>query len=75
MVGVFSIEKQEKYVVEVKQYFYPLIKKVRGRFPDQASSYYGMQTFIKNMTKTVEQSLDYARKLQNGELNQIKIKP
>lgn len=75
MVGVFSIEKQEKYVFEVKEYFYPLIKKVRARFPDQAASYYGMQTFIKNMTKTIEYSLEYAKKLQNGEINSIKIKP
>lgn len=75
MVGVFTIEKQEKYVFEVKEYFYPLIKKVRGTFPDQASSYYAMQTFIKNMTKTIEQSLEYAKQLQNGEVSQVKMKP
>lgn len=74
MVGVFSIEKQDKYVFEVKEYFYPLIKKVRGTFPDQAASYYGMQTFIKNMTKTVEQSLEYAKMLKEGMLNQTKLK-
>lgn len=54
MVGVFTIQKQEDYIAEVKEYFLPLIKKARNKFPEQSLSYYGMGTFIKNMCKTIE---------------------
>ena len=54
MVGVFTIPKQDKYVYEIKTYFYPLIKKARENFPSQHFSYHSMNTFLKNMCKTVE---------------------
>lgn len=58
MVGVFTIPKQEDYVYEIKQYFFPLLKKARGNFPEQKMSYHSMQTFLKTMNKTVEAVLD-----------------
>lgn len=54
MVGVFTLEKQDDYVFEIKEYFLPLIKQARDNFPHQHSSYHNMGTFIKNMCKTVE---------------------
>lgn len=54
MTGVFTIAKQEHYVFEVKEYFFPLIKIARNNFPHQHMSYHAMGTFLKNMCKTVE---------------------
>jgi (p)ppGpp synthase/HD superfamily hydrolase len=54
MVGVFTIPKQDHYVFEIKEYFFPLIKKARNNFPQQHMSYHAMGTFLKNMCKTVE---------------------
>ena len=54
MTGVFTIAKQEHYVFEVKEYFFPLIKTARNNFPHQHMSYHAMGTFLKNMCRTVE---------------------
>lgn len=62
MVGVFTIKKQEEYLFEIKEYFLPLLKKVRGHFPDQSQSYYGMSTFLKNMSATIEAVLKAEKK-------------
>jgi (p)ppGpp synthase/HD superfamily hydrolase len=63
MVGVFTIKKQEDYIFEIKEYFLPLLKKVRGRFPDQSLSYYGMGTFLKNISHAIDSALKTERKL------------
>jgi (p)ppGpp synthase/HD superfamily hydrolase len=63
MVGVFSIEKQEKYIEEVKEHFLPLVKIVRNRFPEQSLSYYNMGTFIKNMCRTIEEVIKAEKEL------------
>lgn len=39
MVGVFTIEKQLKYVDEVEKYFMPMIKQARRTFPQQEPIY------------------------------------
>lgn len=39
MQGVFSLEKEQKYVDEVNEYFIPMIKKSRRLFPSQESAY------------------------------------
>lgn len=58
MVGVFTIPKQEHYVFEIKEYFFPLIKQARNNFPQQHMSYHAMGTFLKNMCRTVEAVLN-----------------
>ncbi|NCQ51576.1 HD domain-containing protein [archaeon] len=76
MVGVFTIKKQEDYIFEIKEYFFPLLKKVRGRFPDQSLSYYGMGTFLKNMSNTVEAVLISEKKMiENIDCKTKVIKP
>jgi (p)ppGpp synthase/HD superfamily hydrolase len=75
MVGVFTIKKQEDYLFEIKEYFLPLIKKVRGRFPDQSLSYYGMGTFLKNMSHTVEAVLRAENKLLEKANSFSAVKP
>lgn len=57
MVGTFTIKRQEKYVKEINDYFYPLIKKSLKNFPQQHMSYHAMGTFLKTMSKTVEAAL------------------
>jgi GTP pyrophosphokinase len=39
MVGVFTIEKQLKYIVEVEHYFLPMLKKARRNFARQEPAY------------------------------------
>ena len=76
MVGVFTIKKQEDYIFEIKEYFLPLLKKSRGRFPDQSLSYYGMGTFLKNMSHTVEAVLKAENKLlENMDSFTTAVKP
>lgn len=64
MVGVFTIARQQKYVKEIKDYFFPLLKIVRNRFPQQQQSYYSMKTYIKNTCKTIEAVLEAELKLE-----------
>lgn len=54
MVGVFTIEKQREYVDEIRNFFFPMLKRARYDFPQQQLSYHAMQTFLKTMCKTVE---------------------
>ena len=77
MVGVFTIKKQEDYLFEIKEYFLPMLKKVRGTFPDQSQSYYGMNTFLKNMSVTIEAVLSAEKKLiaQEKPTEKISVKP
>lgn len=64
MVGVFTIPKQDDYVFEIKEYFYPMLKKARNNFPHQHMSYHAMGTFLKNMCKTVEAVLVAEKQLK-----------
>lgn len=62
MTGVFTIPKQEHYVFEVKEYFLPMLKTARNNFPHQQMSYHAMNTFLKNMCKTVEAVIEAENK-------------
>ena len=75
MVGVFSIKKQEDYLFEIKEYFLPMIKVVRNRFPEQSLSYYGMNTFLKNMSHTIEAVLKAENLLLKNNVVSEPIKP
>ncbi len=63
MSGVFSIEKQEKYIYEVKQYFMPMLKTARKNFPSQLMSYYNMTNMLNNMTAALEQVIKAEKEL------------
>lgn len=39
MLGVFTVEKQKKYVQEVIDLFFPMLKKARRLFPHQVNAY------------------------------------
>ncbi|WP_411839621.1 HD domain-containing protein [Paracoccus sp. ME4] len=39
MLGVFSLEKQQEYIAETKDFILPILKTARRRFPDQEPVY------------------------------------
>lgn len=39
MLGVFSLEKQQEYIAETKDFILPILKTARRRFPDQEPLY------------------------------------
>jgi len=39
MIGVFNVQKQHKYIEEVEQYFLPMLKTARRKFPQQEMAY------------------------------------
>ena len=39
MVGVFNLEKQQRYVQEVREHFLPMLKVARRQFPRQTDAY------------------------------------
>lgn len=46
MVGVFSLEKQARYLNEVDEYFLPMLKTARRRFPRQEAAYENMKHML-----------------------------
>jgi (p)ppGpp synthase/HD superfamily hydrolase len=47
MIGVFSPEKQKKYVQEVKDHFLPMIKRAKDNFPSQTAAYFNIENMLK----------------------------
>lgn len=45
--GGFTIVKQEKYAIEVRDHFLPMLKEARKNFPTQSRSYYNIETVLK----------------------------
>lgn len=77
MVGVFTIPKQEHYLFEIKEYFFPMLKTARKNFPEQYLSYIAMNTFLKSITKTIEAVLVAEKEndfLKNNEPIPVKMK-
>ncbi len=46
MVGVFTKEKQAKYVAEVEQHFLPMLKTARKNFPKQMDAYFNISHML-----------------------------
>lgn len=46
MVGVFTVEKQKKYLDELNMWFFPMLKKARRLFPEQESAYENIKTIL-----------------------------
>lgn len=53
MTGVFTIAKQKDYLKETEQWFIPLAKTCRKKFPDQSLSYYNATTSLKMIAITL----------------------
>lgn len=54
MVGVFSKDKQQSYVLEVEQYFLPMIKRAKYQFPEQSAAYFNISHMLKSQVALVK---------------------
>ena len=45
--GKFTLEKQRKYIEEVKTYFLPMAKRVRLANPEYMDAFYNIETVLK----------------------------
>ena len=48
MVGVFTKEKQKKYVEEIEQFILPMLKQARDKFPEQILAYFNIMTILRS---------------------------
>lgn len=54
MVGVFSREKQLKYVDEVRTRFFPMLKQARRAFPQQERAYENIKHMLESQIELIE---------------------
>ena len=54
MVGVFSREKQLKYVDEVRTRFFPMLKQARRTFPQQERAYENIKHMLESQIELIE---------------------
>ena len=52
--GKFTLEKQRKYIEEVKTYFLPMAKRVRLANPEYMDAFYNIETVLKFQIEFVE---------------------
>lgn len=57
MVGVFTPEKQEKYLGEVNEFFFPMLKKARRAFPQQVMAYENIKFVLTSQCQLIEAAL------------------
>ena len=55
MDGVFTLEKQTAYVNEVSQWFHPMIKRARRKYPRQYPAYENLKLFLLSQVRLVRQ--------------------
>lgn len=60
MTGIFSHEKQREYIREVRELFFPMLKKARRRFPHQSRAYELIKFTLKSQISLIEAALDAA---------------
>lgn len=60
MQGAFDTQKQEKYIKEVGDLFYPMIKQARRNFPKQYGAYENLKILLRCQTRLIEQGLHAA---------------
>lgn len=60
MGGVFTIEKQKKYIAEVRNLFLPMLKKARRNFPHQTAAYENIKFVLNSQITLIEAGLNYA---------------
>lgn len=54
MQGVFSLEKQRRYVDETTAFFFPLLKRARRKFPQQESAYENIKLVLGSQIQLIE---------------------
>ena len=59
MVGVFSKNKQKKYVKEVEDYFFPMLKDARRLFPGQEPVYENIKFILTSQISLLKEALKY----------------
>ena len=64
MVGTFDIEKQKRYMDEVKVHFLPMLKTARRLFPEQRNAYENIKHMLVSQIELIE-AIHYYH--QNGE--------
>lgn len=57
MVGVFTPEKQEQYITEVRTYILPMIKKAKRLFPQQEAAYENIKHMLVSQIELLEHIL------------------
>lgn len=54
MIGVFSTEKQIEYIDETKEWFFPMLKEARRRFPQQEGAYENIKLLLNSQIQLIE---------------------
>ena len=65
MRGVFNYEKQKKYALEVREYFFPMLRRVRDLAPQYRQAINNIKSMLENQVQWVEylhESLDASKK-------------
>lgn len=63
MNGVFSHDKQRRYVEEAQQHFLPMLKTARRLFPTQEQAYENIKHMLISQIQLITASLDYVASL------------
>ncbi len=63
MVGVFTPEKQEKYLEEVNTHFFPMLKKARRAFPQQVMAYENIKFVLTSQHQLIDAALNASYQL------------
>lgn len=67
MIGVFTIKKQREYLEEVDEYFIPMLKKVRNKFPQQSLTFYSLLLSIRQSFNSISAYVSLAESIENKE--------
>jgi len=54
MRGVFSPEKQQSYLNEIKKHFLPMLKNARNKFPEQTLAYFNEEHMLRSMVNMLK---------------------
>jgi hypothetical protein len=54
MAEVFTLEKQKKYIKEVLDLFFPMLKNARRNFPAQVLAYENIKHMLKSQIQLIE---------------------
>lgn len=69
MVGVFTIPKQKEYIKEALEYFFPMAKRARRKFPHQVRAYENLKWTLLSQIELIEAAH------RAGEVKQIDLRP
>ena len=58
MSGVFTSEKQQQYLTELDQWFFPMIRQARRNFPRQYGAYENLKILLRCQSSLIRQNLE-----------------